>query len=333
MPRVAYKPLCDAIRQGDVEKLQQLAQDDPVATQHWKPIMDAAFTGDAACIDVLVLYGADVNVTAGTGAKHTPLTRLCQYHRTIPKHNGHPAALGRLLEHGADPTVAAGPLALTPLGYAAMGPLDELMDLLVSELRPLDVWSASSLLDLSRLKLLAKQQLLSSLDHEERTPLHYVCMSGLHKTLGNQAAIACVDFILDQGVEIDAIQPIAEGDEIFNATALWYAVSWQGNLDLTKHLLSRGASPNPAVFSSLFHGDVTICELLDEYGADWNLKVGGATPLIDLMRWNRSKLVPWLLERGADPSIKDHDGLTALDHARKRKIRKDVIDLLLENGA
>ncbi|MCY4095127.1 MAG: ankyrin repeat domain-containing protein [Gammaproteobacteria bacterium] len=333
MARVAYKPLCDAISQGDVKTLERLAQGDPDASQHWKPIMDAAFTGDAACIDVLMLHGADVNITAGTGAKHTPLTRLCQYHKTIPKHAGHKAALSRLLKHGANPTIAAGPLALTPLGYAAMGPLDELMEVLVSELRPLDVWSASLMFDLPRLKILAKQRLLTSLDHENRTPLHYVCVSGLHKNLGNQAAIECTEFILDQGVEIDAVQPIVEGDEIFNATALWYAVSWQGNLELTKYLLSRGASPNPAVFSSLFHGDIEICKLLDEHGADWNLKVGGATPLMDLMRWNRPKLVGWLLERGADPTIKDHDGLTALDHARKRKIRKDVIDLLVATGA
>ena len=333
MPRVEYKPLCNAINQDDAEKLDELAKSDLDAARHWKPIMDAAFTGNAACIDVLVSHGADVNIAARTGAKHTPLTRLCQYHRTIPKHAGHRIALSRLLDHGADPTVAAGPLALTPLGYAAMGPLDELLDVLRESVKPLDVWSASLLYDRSRLKKLAKQQLRSSLDHEERTPLHYVCMSGLYKNLGNLAAIECTDFILDQGIEIDAVQPIVEGDEVFNATALWYAVSWQGNLELTKHLLSLGASPNPAVFSSLFHGDVEICELLDEHGADWNLIFGGATPLIDMMRWNRSKLVPWLLLHGADPTIKDHAGLSALDHARKRKVRKDVIDLLIENGA
>lgn len=333
MPRVEYKPLCSAISQGDTKKLEELATRDPVAAQHWKPIMDAAFAGNVDCIDVLVSLGADVNIKAGTGAKHTPLTRLCQYHKTIPKHAGHQEALSRLLGHGADPTIPAGPLALTPLGYAAMGPLDDLLDVLVSELKPLDVWSASLLLDLSRLQVLARQQFLNSLDHEERTPLHYVCMSGIHKTRGSEAAIACADFILDQNVEIDAVQPIAEGDEIFNATALWYAVSWQGNFEMTKHLLSRGASPNPAVFSSLFHGDKDICELLDEHGADWNLKVDGATPLMDLMRWNRPKLAEWLLERGADPTIKDDDGLTALDHARKRKIRSDIIDLLIEKGA
>lgn len=333
MPRIDYKPLCGAIYRGEVKELEHLAQGDAAAARHWKPIMDAAFAGNAACIDVLVRCGADVNVKAGTGAKHTPLTRLCQYHKTIPKHAGHPVALNRLINHGADPNVAAGPLALTPLGYAAMGPLDELVAILVQELKPLDVWSASLLCDLTRLKKLASQQTVALRDSEERTPLHFVCMSGLHKVHGNQDAIECVDFILDQGIEIDATQPIVEGDEVFHATALWYAVSWQGNLELTKHLLMRGASPNPAVFSSLFHGDVEICNLLDEHGADWNLIIGGASPLIDMMKWKRSKLVPWLLERGADPSITDGNGLTALDHARKRKVRQDVIDLLIENGA
>lgn len=333
MPRVAYKPLCEAISQHDAQRLKELAHVDPTAAQHWKPIMDAAFMGDAACIEVLVDNGADVNIKAGTGAKHTPLTRLCQYHRTIPKHEGHPDALRRLIDLGADPKLAAGPLSLTALGYAAMGPLDELLLILKRELDPFDVWSAAVLCDLPRLRQLARQQKLNVFDSEKRTPLHYVCMSGLHKVHGNQSAIECTQLMLEHGIGIDAAQPIEEGNEIFHATALWYAVAWQGNLELTKHLLVHGADPNPAVFSSLFEGDVEICNLLDEYGADWNLKVGGATPLIDIMKFNRSKLVPWLLEHGADPAIKDHDGLTAVDHARKRKVKKDVISLLTANGA
>ncbi len=333
MPRVAYRPLSDAVSHGDVKKLETLARNDPVAARHWKPIMDAAFSGNASCIDVLIKHGADVNIKAGTGAKHTPLTRLCQYHRTIPKHDGHPAALKALLAYGADPRIPAGPLALTPLSYAAMGPLEELVGILAPEMEPLDAHTAAALYDITRLKELAEHRVLDTKDDESRTPLHYVCLSGYHKTRGMQAAIDCVDVLLEQGIEIDTVQPIADGDAVFHATALWYAVSWQGNLEMTKHLLAHGASPGPAVFSSLFEGNIEICRLLDDNGADWNQQFDGATPLIDLMKWKKSKLVPWLLERGVDPSIEDHNGLTALDYARKRKVNADVIELLIERGA
>ena len=290
--------------------------------------MDAAFAGNVAAIEVLVAHSADVNIVAGTSAKHTPLTRLCQYHSTIPKHEGHLPALKKLLAVGADPTVSAGPLSLTPLGYAAMGPLDDLVAILAQHLRPFDIWSAAVQCDLGRIRQLGKKQSLDVRDTEGRTPLHYVALSGLFKRVGSDKVTACADELLSHGIPLDGAQPIVEGDSVFHATALWYAVSWQNNLDLTHHFLKLGASPNPAVFSCLFEGDAAMCQLLADFGADWNTRVEGATPLMDLMKWNRPKMVGWLLDHGADPSLKDNDGLTALDHARKRKVRAEIIELL-----
>ena len=333
MPRVAYKPLCDTIHKRDHARLSALAKADQAAAQHWKPIMDAAFIGDGKSIDILVDNGANVNIKAGAGAKHTPLTRLCQFHKTIPKHNGHPLALGRLLAHGADPRVAAGPLELVPLGYATMGPLHELIDPLLKATRPVDVLSAALLVDEKALRRFAGQDRIGVVDEVQRTPLHYLALSGITKETDFLKVKACVDLILESGIDIDAAQPIPEGDSVFYATALWYAVSWQGNIELTKHLLECDARPDVAVFSSLFHGDVAICELLHEYGANWNLRVEGLTPLMDLMKWNRTKLVAWLLERKVDVNATDEEGKTALDYAYKRKIKRDTIELLIQHGA
>ena len=333
MPKVAYKPLCDAVYQGNAGRLSELAKADPEAAQHWKPIMDAAFVGNAACIDVLAENGADVNVIAGTGAKHTPLTRLCQYHRTIPKRDGHATALKRLLALGANPSTRAGPLALTPVCYAAMGPLQNLVAQLVNELHPLDVWTAGVLYDLSTLQARLSDQDPTVTDEKGRSLLHYVALSGFYKAGRRSKAIECVDFLLASGVDVNAVQPIEEGHGVFNATALWYTVSWQRNAELTAHLLARGADPNPGVFAALWSSNLPICELLAEHRADWNQREGGATPLMELMRYNRTKMVHWLLARDVDLSIKDRDGLTALDYARKRKVRKDIIDLLIDKGA
>ncbi len=329
MSKVVYKPLCEAIQQGNIPRLRTLAQADTEAACHWKPIMDAAFLGSAPCIDVLVENGANVNVRARTGARHTPLTRLCQHHRTIPKHDGHERALCRLLAHGADVAVPAGPLALTPLCYAAMGPHENLVKRLKKEAQPVDVWSAAALCDLGRLRKLAQQNAIDSRDAEGRTGLHYVAMSGFHRVCGIETAISCLDYLISEGVEVDAAQAIQEGESVFNATALWYAVSWQGNLTMSQRLLMHGANPNPAVYSALFEGNVEICNALDAHGADWNQKFAGQTPLMELIKWNRPKLLPWLLERGVDPGIRNSEGLTALDLARKRKVRNDVIDLLV----
>lgn len=295
--------------------------------------MDAAFAGNVDCLNALVDAGADVNVIAGTGAKHTPLTRLCQYHRTIPKHPGHAKTLARLLELGADPTVPAGPLSLRPLGYAAMGPLADLMDLLVAKLRPLDACAAAVVWDLRRLKQLAKKGAIGMTDEEGRTPLHYVAMAGHYKDGSTDAGIECAKFILDQGVKVDVAQPIPEGFGVFNATALWYTVSWQSNIELARYLLEHGASPNPGVFAALWDGNVEICELLDAHGADWNQRAADETPLMEMLKYNRTKLVPWLLARDVDLNVTNAEGLTVLDYARKRKTKKAIVNLLIEKGA
>ena len=295
--------------------------------------MDAAFVGDVPCLRTLVEYGADVNVVAGTGAKHTPLTRLCQFHRTIPKQPSHTDALRCLLELGANPHIAAGPLSLRPIAYAGMGPLTELVDLLVQATRPLDALDAAMLCDLHRLRQLAKRDALVVTDEEQRTPLHYLAMSGYYKELSADKAIECAAFLLEHGVDLDSVQPIPEGFGVFNATALWYAVSWQSNARLAAYLLGRGADPNPGVFAALWDGNIEICELLDSYGADWNQRAGDETPIMEMFKYNRTKLVTWLLDRGVELNVTNAEGLTVLDYARKRKIKKEILDLLVERGA
>ena len=332
MARVAHRPLCNAVFAGDTAKLRSLVRNDPAATKHWKPIMDAAFVGNAECIRILVEGGADVNVVASTGARHTPLTRLCQFHKTIPKTDGHSDALDALLELGADSSVAAGPLALQPLCYAAMGPLHPLLERIQKHIKTVDVWTAAGLCDLSHLRHLATRNEVNVEDHRKRTPLHYVALSGMHH-IDQENTIACAKLLLEEGIAVDHAEPIQEGDEIFEATALWYAVSWQGNRSLVEYLLKQGAATRPAVFSALWGGDEAMCELLDSYGTDWDLRHEGRTPLIELFHWNRPKMTAWLLSRDVNVNAQDGNGKTALDYALKRKSKQAVIDLLLEHGA
>ncbi len=54
-----YKMLCAAVGAGDLDALGRGVRMDPDAAVHWKPIMDAAFTGRADMIEVLLDAGAD----------------------------------------------------------------------------------------------------------------------------------------------------------------------------------------------------------------------------------------------------------------------------------
>ena len=327
MPRIDYKPLCGAIQQRDRKRIKQLAQSNPEVVQHWKPITDAAFQGNVEAIEILVDHGADCNIVSGTGAKHTPLTRLCQYHKTIPKHPGHVATLESLLGHGADPAIAAGPLGLRPFEYACMGPIESLMNCFDDSACRMDAFALAAACDLTGLQECAKQQSLNVEDTRGRTPLHYVALSGMqHKEVSN--AISCLELILDQGVEIDCVEPIPEGDVVFNATAIWYAVSWQQGYSVAEFLLQHGANPDVPAYSALFSQDQKLCELLDSHGADWNQTFAGFTPLMDVVRFNRPKSIEWLLQQNVDLTIKNRDGETALDLAIKRKIRPELIEAI-----
>ena len=73
-------------------------------------------------VQVLLDAGADPDIVSGTGSRHTPLTRVTQYHKTIARHEGHLKTIETLLGAGADPNLAAGPHDFEPLAYAAVAP-------------------------------------------------------------------------------------------------------------------------------------------------------------------------------------------------------------------
>ena len=333
-----HRAACEAITAGDVEALGAALQRDPQAAAHWKPIVDAAFRGRTDMVGLLLGAGADPNVVSGTAARHTPLTRIVQYHKTIPRHAGHRDAIAELLAQGADPNLRAGPHDFEPLAYATMGPAPEFMELLERGGTRVGVHLAAALLDGKRLEqALRDGASVDDADGRGRTPLHYVALSGLWKTLGSDAAIGCAERLLEAGADVDAAEPIDEGDEVFGATALWRALSWQEHLALAEYLLQRGADPSPAVFAVTFanigpNGDAG-CELLDRYGADWEQTFHGRTALMDLMYFKRPAASRWLIARGVNVNATDPRGRTALHFAAIQGVRVDYVAGLLEAGA
>jgi len=328
-----YKRLCEAIGRGDLDQLKERAAEDPESVRHWKPVVDAAFAGRRDLLAALLDAGADANVVSGVSARHTPLTRIAQHHSTIPKHAGHIEAMRLLLERGADPNLAAGPHGFVPLAYSAMAADQEQMATLKDAGTSIDLHIAAILLDTGRLRgFLDEQADVNALDARGRTPLQYVALSGLWQERP-KAAIECAELLLSDGADVNSAEEMAEGDEVFHATALWRTLSWQRNVPLAEFLLERGADPNPAVFTATFDGSDAVCDLLNRYGADWEQRFHGRTPLMDLMHFRRPAGAAWLIHQGVDVNAKAPDGRTALHYAAWQGVRADYVEALLAAGA
>src|SRR5206468_4462137 len=57
-------------------------QQERIRNVDWKPIMDAAFRGDAARVKILLAAGADPNVVSATAHRHRPLHRAIEFKKT-----------------------------------------------------------------------------------------------------------------------------------------------------------------------------------------------------------------------------------------------------------
>jgi len=109
-------------------------------------------------------------------------------------------------------------------------------------------------------------------------------------------------------------------------TALGYATEWD-YADTARLLIQRGADVNAAddsggtpLFEAATHGDSVLAQDFLKAGANPNARdILGDVPL-----WYAELGAPnidtarVLLEHGADPTIRDNAGLTALDKARKQ---------------
>jgi ankyrin repeat protein len=110
--------------------------------------------------------------------------------------------------------------------------------------------------------------------------------------------------------------------------ALYQAVRMH-DIEKVRALLRAGADPNErapggwAPLHQAVYNEPAICLLLLESGADVNARViephqsSNATPLLLAAYINRSDIAAELLRHGADRSLKDSHGKTALDVARE----------------
>jgi hypothetical protein len=180
-------------------------------------------------------------------------------------------------------------------------------------------------------------ELVKASDAKGRTALHIACAvnpkgdpkSGKHgEKLGEKDGTKTVAALLAGGAELEAFVPMDADEGDFRANPLWYAASRGRNLPLVRFLLKQGADPSYSLWTAVFSNDAPLMRALLAAKPRLNLVSHGETPIFYAARLQRLKVLPLLIEAGADPSIKDPQGRDAVDIARARRLPKAIVERL-----
>lgn len=186
-------------------------------------------------------------------------------------------------------------------------------------------------LDETRQLLDAKPALLAMTDRQGRNLLHLACSASPERIGKTEATqVQMVTYLLDRGFEID--QPVGKD----KCTALFFAVARARNPSLIRLLLKRGADVNAApgggLFAASWFDDVTNLKLLIGAGASIDIVVG-ITPFLAAWVWKKFRSAKHLALSGADVNFQDRKGKTALHHGIEKEYDPVLLTWLVRHGA
>lgn len=144
--------------------------------------------------------------------------------------------------------------------------------------------------------------------------------------------------LLENGADVDLGAPIYDGDT-YKLSPLYFAIGHANNMPLGRWLLENGANPNDG--ESLYHstelGHHEGLRMLLAHGAD----PGGTNALLRAMDFHDTTAVQMLLDHGAQVDEFNNAYvageapwvLPALHQAARRMAGRDMVELILKNGA
>ena len=183
--------------------------------------------------------------------------------------------------------------------------------------------------DFARIKDLLKEapQLRDATDPKGLNALHMACaVSPSKKGVKEPNGIKTVTALLDAGIDIESIAFDDDDGGEWRANAVWFATGRGQNLPLVKFLLRRGGDPSYSLFTILWGYKPEFARELVKYKPRMNLRGGdGRTVLHAAAVPHRLEVLELYLAAGADPWIKDKQGITPLDLAKKRRVPKEII--------
>ena len=108
--------------------------------------------------------------------------------------------------------------------------------------------------------------------------------------------------------------------------------AFKGLLDISQKLIARDADVNKTGWTPLHyaatHGHLEIIKLLlDNHAYIDAESPNGSTPLMMAAHYGTPEAVKLLLEAGADPLLKNQQGLSAIDFAQQAK-RQDIAEII-----
>lgn len=311
-------------------------EDPPAKRVDWVPIMDAAFKGDPTTVEKLLKKGADPNILSNSTQRHRPLHRAIERKKTLPKHQGHDQVVQLLVKHGADPLKRALTIRVTALQLAGTDE-PRFVPFLLPHVSEPDLFHAAVLLDVNRVRqLLAKGASADQRDLNTMTPLHYCAASALFAVSDRhrEAQRTVAKLLLDAGADVNAVHAYAREPE-YSIPVLYYPTGYHDNPSLTEYLLDRGANVDDG--ESIWHasdeGHQGALELLARRIPPKQLAAITTDALPGQLRWGKTRAAPWLLAHGADPNVlHQQSGDAALHATAKVGSSEKIVRLILEHG-
>ena len=331
--------LASAAAKGDLKTMRALLKKDQTLAEEWKPMMDASLSGQAEAVALLLEKGANANVRAKNAYQYRPLHRTVEHKKTMPKHQGHHKVVDLLLDAGADPLMKGSSHKISAIAVCATGDSTEFLPALLERTpRPLDIFHASLLGELERVRELLREDpdLATAHDPDTRiyysekgwTPMHYCAKSciGRSDTRKAQDLAETAQLLLLGGADPHGCVDLAV---------------YAGNLAVLEILLKAGGeiADDDTLNHSACEGLFESLEMLLKYkvpldGTKGTGHHGGYTPLGCAVSCRSLRGAQWFLDHGQDPNeIKSADGENALHVAVHWGASDKMLRLLLDYGA